>query len=119
MNNSCKPGDKRIHSFKVTKDHFPSFEEQIAVVNNTLKEIGALDKPMILVFNKTDQIKSLEDGSMPSPKHLVANGNISNIKAIYISAIKKENVDKLRKSILKEVRKVHGTIFPNYLQHND
>ena len=98
----------------------PSFEEQIAVVNNTLKEIGALDKPMILVFNKTDQIKLLEDGSRPSPKHLVANGNIpNNVKVIYISAIKKENIDKLRKSILKEVRKVHGTIFPNYLQQND
>ena len=29
MNNSCKPGDKRIHSFKVVKDHFPSFEGQM------------------------------------------------------------------------------------------
>jgi len=29
MNKNCKPGDKRIHSFKVSKDHFPSFEGKI------------------------------------------------------------------------------------------
>ena len=93
-----------------------SFEEQIAVVNNTLEEIGALDKPVILVFNKTDLIKPV-DGIVPTPKHLVNNVNIpSNIKVVFTSATKKENIDKLRNQILKEVKKIHMTIFPNYLQ---
>lgn len=122
-----------VESFKSTLDELreadvllhivdishPSFDEQIAVVNNTLEEIGALNKPIILVFNKTDQIKSLEDGSIPSPKHLVANANIpSNTKVVYTSATKKENIDKLRNSILNEVKKIHMTIFPNYLSQN-
>ena len=60
---------KLIESFKSTLDEIreadllvhvvdishPAFEEHMAVVNDTLREIGAADKPVILVFNKIDQ----------------------------------------------------------------
>jgi GTP-binding protein HflX len=93
-----------------------SFEEQITVVNNTLKELGALDKPMILVFNKIDQINEV-DGIIAKPKHLVANLHLpAKSTKVFISATNKTNIDGLRKKLVKEVKKIHYTIFPNQKQ---
>jgi len=94
----------------------PSFDEQIAVVNDTLKEIGALDKPVILVFNKIDQIKEEEDGYIPTPKNLVASIDLPpQSGVIFTSATEKKNIDKLRKKLFQNVKKRHMKIFPNYL----
>ncbi|WP_420155135.1 GTPase HflX, partial [Siphonobacter sp.] len=111
-----------IESFKSTLDEVreadvllhvvdvshPGHEEQIQVVNQILAEIGAGDKPMILVFNKIDLYQ-------PSPEmeFEAQEGNFSPIdflkntyldtekpKAIFISAEKKENIDELRQALL-------------------
>ncbi len=102
----------------------PSFEEHIDVVIKTLAEIGAGEKPTILVFNKIDLYRN--------PELLDENGEeitdrpptIDELKAMYIgkmpqavfiSATSKENIDELRTMVLEEVKKVHFAIFPNYV----
>ncbi len=106
-----------------------SFDEQIAVVNATLIEIGAADKPTILVFNKIDQYyvethdeeEEFEEEKEVTPtlKDLKTSYlGKNNQEVVFVSAIKKENIDELRKKIFKLVSKRHYTIFPNYLKNN-
>jgi GTP-binding protein HflX len=80
----------------------PNFEDQIRTVNETLKELGAIDKTMITVFNKIDAF-------VPEQHHVdVTEGPLTledfknswmaknNSPAIFISATKKENIENLR-----------------------
>jgi GTP-binding protein HflX len=98
------------------------FEEQIQVVEQTLVEIGAVNKPMILVFNKTDNYQWLrkdDDDLTPSVKE---NYSLSDLKrtwmaksqyaTVFISAKQKENIDELREIIYEEVKKLHVKIYP-------
>lgn len=86
----------------------PSFENQIHVVNETLKEIGALNKDVILVFNKIDQLKEpfiLGEETIESKQEYIAQLKKSwmakeNNPAIFISASKKINTDELKTSII-------------------
>jgi GTP-binding protein HflX len=84
----------------------PNFEEQIDVVNQTLEEIGANDKPTILLFNKIDQLKDPLD--MPeNDDH--KESYIDRLKrtwfarsefpVVFISASKKINVDEMKSTI--------------------
>ena len=105
-----------------------SFDEQIEVVNATLVEIGAADKPTILVFNKIDQyfVEGSDDGDLDEEKEVTPTLDDlktsylgkNNQEVVFVSAIKKENIDELRKTIFKLVSKRHYTIFPNYLKNN-
>lgn len=83
----------------------PNFEEQIEVVNNTLQELKVNEKPMILVFNKIDQLKeplNLEDGEDEVPyieklkRTWIAK---SEYPVVFISASRKINLDELRTTI--------------------
>ncbi len=105
-----------------------SFDEQIEVVNATLIEIGAVDKPTILVFNKIDQyfVERHEEEDLDEEKEVTPTledlktsylGK-NNQEVVFVSAIKKENIDELRKTIFKLVSKRHYMIFPNYLKNN-
>lgn len=97
----------------------PSVEEQIETVNSTLQEIGAADKPTILVMNKIDAYESTheDDEAISVTEHLqnswMGKNHIGQV--VFISAEKRENIEELREVILKEVRKIHETIFPHYL----
>ena len=96
----------------------PSFEEQIAVVNSTLAEIGAADKPTLLVFNKIDQFvnKENEDDSEMDLEQLKASYlNRSDMKSVFVSAINKKNIHELKAKLMEEVEKRHYSIFPNFL----
>jgi GTPase len=99
------------------------FEEQIKVVNETLRELGSSDKPNILVFNKTDAfsyIKKDEDDLSPVEKKNISLEDLKrtwmasdkNYKTVFISAVKKENVEELRKILYEEVKKIHITRYP-------
>ena len=98
----------------------PSFEEQIKVVNDTLKELESLDKPTIVAFNKIDKLK---DALTPegqeneiSGQHIASGVTVlSNVYKVIISAATKENVPQLRELLFNEVKKIHMTIFPNYI----
>ena len=100
-----------------------NFEEHIASVNQILKEIKSLDKPTLMVFNKIDTYKSepwdeTELIEKRSERHYSLeeweqtwmhrmNGN-----ALFISALKKDNIEGFRKRIYEEVRNIHITRFP-------
>ncbi|MFN3405565.1 MAG: GTPase HflX [Cytophagaceae bacterium] len=122
-----------IESFKSTLDEVreadilvhvvdishPSFEEHIEVVNKTLAEIKAADKPTILVFNKIDLYKPLEEEGEEIPvtlQHLKASYlNKEGVQTVFISAANRENIDELRDKIGLMVKEKHLTIYPNYL----
>jgi len=111
----------------------PSFEEQIEVVNTTLSEIGASDKPVILVFNKIDIYKPHVEGDHyldengldatppePSGEALIEQFRKTYMArkaehVVFISAEKKENIDELRNTIFALVKEKHFTIYPNWV----
>jgi GTP-binding protein HflX len=109
----------------------PACEEQIEIVNRTLAEIGAADKPTVLVFNKIDLYHNEEathnegaiheeDGEEVAPQsgleRLKATyWNQQNVPAVFVSAEQREHLDDLWRALMHEVSKVHYTIFPNYL----
>lgn len=101
----------------------PSFEDQMATVNQTLIDIGATDKPTIHVFNKIDQLKIVdeeirEEMDNPPPtleelkKTYIGKGEDSSV---FISATNKTNMDEFKGVLMEKVKKRHFTIFPNYL----
>jgi GTP-binding protein HflX len=89
----------------------PTFENQIHVVNETLKEIGALNKTVILVFNKIDSLKEpfiLEDETIENKDtyfQLLKQSWMAkeNNPAIFISASKKMNIEELKTSLIAAV----------------
>jgi GTP-binding protein HflX len=101
------------------------FEDQINVVNETLKDLEALDKPMIMVFNKIDAFtydKKDQDDLTPATKE---NYSLEDLKkmwmsknthpTVYISAFKKINTDELKEVLYKNIKKMHEEIYPNQL----
>ncbi|HBH83807.1 MAG: GTPase HflX [Bacteroidetes bacterium GWA2_40_15] len=100
-----------------------SFEEQIHVVNETLKELGSASKPVIVIFNKTDAFTYMakdeydltpvmrENYSLPDLKKTWM-GNNENQKSVFISAKTKENVEELRTLLYEEVKKIHVRRYP-------
>lgn len=103
----------------------PAFEEQIAVVNQTLTEIGAVDKKVILVFNKVDALReklSQEDLANQTEQADISLEEIKKLylrkstdKVLFISAIQKENIQLLRETLFEAVSEKHRQIYPNYI----
>ena len=100
----------------------PYFEEQMQVVEKTLREIGAGDKPVYVVFNKVDLYKSEEyDMYSLEPKgkeHLtleeLKKSWIADEKSpcIFISATNKIGIEKLRNDLYKMVAEIHAGRYP-------
>ena len=106
----------------------PDYEEQIAAVQNTLQEIGATNKPTILVFNKIDAYTYIEkeaDDLTPMTRAnwslemlrdswmaKAAEGALGEGKVIFISAACKENIDALRDMLYDEVKQIHAVRYP-------
>ncbi|WP_418992876.1 GTPase HflX [Alistipes sp.] len=125
-----------IESFKSTLDEVreadlllhvvdishPQFEEQIAVVSETLREIGAGDKPVYLVFNKVDAYtyvkKDEDDLTPPTPE----NRSLDDLKkswmahtdtpSIFLSARERTNIEKFRQDLYGMVREIHAGRYP-------
>jgi GTPase len=101
----------------------PAFEEQIDVVNQTLTDIGASDKPVIMLFNKIDQysqVKKEEDDLTPLQKENLSLLDLENtwmaknhLPSIFISATEKTNLDVLKDSIYSEVLKIRKLRYPS------
>ena len=101
----------------------PNFEEHIESVNKTLGEINSADKPTIMVFNKIDayQPEPFDQDDLIAVK-TKANYTLQEWKntwmskigdnALFISALKKENLDDFKKRVYNEVRQIHITRFP-------
>ena len=98
------------------------FEEPIDVVNNTLKELGAADKPQMVVFNKIDAyswVEKEEDDLTPPTRENITLDELEktwmakmNDDCIFISAKKKVNVDLLRERLYAKVRQLHVQKYP-------
>ncbi|MCQ2279958.1 MAG: GTPase HflX [Bacteroidales bacterium] len=125
-----------VESFKSTLDEIretdlivhvidishPDFEEQISVVNQTLQEIGAGDKPVIVIFNKIDNYKWVEkeeDDLTPKTKENITLEELKqtwmakmNHKTIFISAKTKDNYEEMKHILYEEVKKLHIQIYP-------
>ncbi|TDD99738.1 GTPase HflX [Flavobacterium cellulosilyticum] len=102
----------------------PEFEDHIASVNQTLLDIKANDKPIIMVFNKIDAYKHLtidEDDLMTqkTPRHFTLEewkstwmSRVGEENALFISATEKENFEEFRERVYEAVRQIHITRFP-------
>jgi len=98
----------------------PQFEEQIGVVNKTLQEINASEKPAILIFNKIDQYEkqtfdewldeSVKKEMMNELKQKWEHETQGN--CVFISATEKRNIDELRNTILNKVRELYKIRYP-------
>lgn len=98
------------------------FEEQMRVVNQTLQEINAADKPVLVVFNKTDAYSFTQkddDDLTPKQRENITLDELKNSwmarinsSSIFVSALKKQNIDELRKLLYEKVREIHITRYP-------
>ena len=101
----------------------PNFTEHIESVNQILGEIDCEDKPTIMVFNKIDQYSAepFDEDDLVTERTTVHYsleewrktwyGKIGE-KALFISAINKENLEDFKKQVYKQVRDIHITRFP-------
>lgn len=100
----------------------PNFEDQIRIVNQTLADIGAKDKPLYMVFNKIDAYRyepydefSIEEKSRKNfTLTELQNSWISkeHTPCIFISAKDKIRIDKLRSDLYKMVAEIHAGRYP-------
>ena len=102
----------------------PEFEDHIESVNQTLQDIKAHEKPVIMVFNKIDAYKHLtidEDDLMTekTPRHYTLEEwkttwmhRLGVDNALFISATHKENFEEFRERVYEAVRQIHITRFP-------
>jgi GTP-binding protein HflX len=102
----------------------PEFEDHIASVNQTLLDIKANDKPVIMVFNKIDAYTPLtiDDDDLiteKTPRHFTLEewkstwmSRVGEQNALFISATNKENFEEFRERVYEAVRHIHITRFP-------
>lgn len=115
-----READLLVHVVDVSH---PQFEEQIEVVNRTLHEVcGAAEKPMILVFNKTDAFRytpkeaddltprTRENISLDEMKHTWMSR--PDVDCVFVSAREKTNIDQLKDMLYRKAREIHAERFP-------
>ena len=113
-----READVLVHVVDVSH---PGFEEQIEVVDKTLHDIGAENKPVYIVFNKTDAYTHEEyDEFSLEPRNsknrtleeIKSEWKEKNIPCIFISAKNREGIEKLREDIYKMVAEIHAGRYP-------
>jgi GTP-binding protein HflX len=96
----------------------PAMQDQISVVNETLQSIKATDKPTLLVFNKVDvlerETEEEKESFLESLKDYYLNEGVQEV--LFISAIKNQGLDQLRRKLMKHVKNRYMQIYPNYVQ---
>jgi len=114
-----READLLIHVVDVSH---PNFEEQLDVVNQTLKEIDPRDKPTILVFNKIDAFSYVhkdEDDLSPVKRENISLDELKRTwmskmhdNCIFISAREKENIDQLKALMYEKIKAIHVERYP-------
>lgn len=102
-----------------------NFEEHIQVVSETLSELGAINKPVLMVFNKIDAYKYVEKDPFdltPSTKENISLNELKhswmakgNMPCVFISATNKENISELRAALSGLIKQYHFIRYPHYL----
>ena len=127
-----------IESFKSTLDEVresdvlmhvidishPNYEDQVTVVNQTLQDLGVEEKPMLYVFNKMDLYrKKYFDDYLPDEDRRKIELDIKSAiknkystEAVFISAIKKENLSELRQIIELKVKELYEIRYPHQVK---
>lgn len=100
----------------------PGFEEQMEVVEKTLRDIGASNKPIFVIFNKIDAYEYEEYDEFSLEPKTAENYSLEELKnswiaqdktpCIFISAKERMNIDKLRNDIYKMVAEIHAGRYP-------
>ncbi|MFT3948845.1 MAG: GTPase HflX [Agriterribacter sp.] len=112
-----KESDILLHVVDISH---PQYEDQMAVVNKTLQELGCHDKPVITVFNKMDlYVKNIFDEWLDGEtkeqllrelKERWVNETRGN--CIFISATERQNIDELRKVLIDKIRENYRIRYP-------
>ena len=100
----------------------PDFEEQIEVVNQTLKDLDSADKPTVLVFNKIDNYHWVEKEADDLPPMTRENITLDELRrtwmakmsdnCLFISARERENIDHFRDVLYRKIRELHVQKYP-------
>ncbi|MGY6563070.1 MAG: GTPase HflX [Luteibaculaceae bacterium] len=101
----------------------PQFEEQYEVVNETLRDIGAGDKPVLLIFNKIDAYEylnedplnlALPDNTQPTLEELQESWmqKLNPDNVIFISVLQKTNLEELRSLLYQKIKAIHAVRYP-------
>ncbi|KXB40291.1 GTP-binding protein HflX [Bacteroidales bacterium KA00344] len=100
----------------------PDFEEQIRVVNATLKDLECADKPQMIIFNKIDNYRWVEkepDDLTPETKENITLEELKHTwmakldeNCLFISAKQKDNIDEFRDVLYRKVRELHVQKYP-------
>ena len=114
-----RESDILIHIIDISH---PEFEDQIKTVNETLMEIGAGDKDVIMVFNKIDAYRFVRREEDDLTESIRENMSLDELKAtwmsrenqpcIFLSAKTKENYPELKKLLYDHIRAVHAVRYP-------
>ena len=96
------------------------YEEQLTVVNKTLAELGAAEKPTVTIFNKMDRYEeqAFDEWLEPEVKAQLLIDlkerwqNETNGNCVFVSATEKINIDGLRQTILNKVREMYQIRYP-------
>ncbi|TMI65555.1 MAG: GTPase HflX [Bacteroidetes bacterium] len=98
----------------------PNYEDQMGVVNKTLQDLKAYDKPVITIFNKMDLYEryTFDEWLNEETKTEILNDlkerwqRETNGNTVFISATEKKNIDQLRNTILNKVRELYRIRYP-------
>ncbi|HLV53331.1 MAG TPA: GTPase HflX [Cryomorphaceae bacterium] len=101
----------------------PNFEEHYHTVNTTLDEIDSGDKPVIVVFNKVDayrpKAKDPQDAEADQPADPLEElkttwmSKVEAADVVFISALKKQNIDELRDKMYRQIKQIHVERYPH------
>jgi GTP-binding protein HflX len=112
-----READILLHVVDMSHTHF---EEQLKIVNKTLAELGAQEKPTITIFNKMDkyEAEAFDQWLEPEVKKEILDDlkqrwqNETMGNCVFVSAIEKTNLDQLRQTILNKVRDMYRIRYP-------
>jgi GTP-binding protein HflX len=112
-----KESDILLHVIDLSHPHY---EDHIHTVNNTLKDLNALEKPTLMIFNKLDRYRELYFDELldPEVKTEILEETQEKLKNnyehdnLFISAIKKENIDQLREILTSMISEAYEERYP-------
>ena len=114
-----READLLIHVVDISH---PDFEDQMKVVDKTLADLGAGDKPKIVLFNKTDAYTWVEkeaDDLTPATRENITIDELQrtwmgrlNGECLFVSALKKTGIENMRKTLYDRVKQLHVQKYP-------
>ena len=114
-----READLLIHVVDISH---PDFEDQMKVVDKTLADLGAGEKPVIVLFNKIDAYKWVEkepDDLTPATRENITFEELErtwmgrlNGECLFVSALKKTGIENMRKVLYDRVKQLHVQKYP-------